>query len=256
MGTCSHEMSAIDYSKWDAIDCSDDEEDEEDFATAAPRVTRLDGGSAVTIQGLNDAANGAVTMNDSASDMQVDEQEEEDEMEEPSTAITMQHRNTSALSNDMLSMNGGRTGCGAFWSQDKASCIVSVIMAAGTRARDVKVVLGKKRILVSGKGGEVALDGELAHDIIETSEPLEWELKDLAADPEKRRLCCVTMIKKAPEVVTLWWPRVLTTDQKIDTTQIQGREKSKAGEGRSVWEEAHKMFKDKVSKIEKQEVEI
>ena len=59
-------MSAIDYSKWDAIDCSDSEEEEEDFSTAAPRVTRLEGGSAVTIQGLNDAAEGGITMESAA----------------------------------------------------------------------------------------------------------------------------------------------------------------------------------------------
>ena len=86
------------------------------------------------------------------------------------------------------------------------------------------------------------------------------------------------MTKKAPDLVTLWWPRVLSTDEKVDTIQIQGlsrnrhncdcrslsylicdwpgRNKDKVGTGRSVWEEAHRMFKDKVSKIEKQEVEI
>ena len=58
--------------------------------------------------------------------MEVDEDDEEtEEHVDPSPAITLQHRNTSALTAEMLTLNGGTTSCGSFWSQVAGSLVVA-----------------------------------------------------------------------------------------------------------------------------------
>ena len=106
-------------------------------------------------------------------------------------------------------------------------------------------------------------------------EGLEWELKDW--DEDQQRLCSITLVKKAPGNVTVWWPKVLTTDDAIDTTKIEGPNRwhpefwfvtrnflsycwyigrQSAADGRSVWEEAHRMFKEKISNHTPENIEI
>lgn len=66
-------------------------------------------------------------------------------------------------------------------------------------------------------------------------EGLEWELKDWDNDLEQRRLCSITLVKKAPGNVTVWWPRVLTTDDAIDTTKIEGSAPLQFRDDTKIW---------------------
>eukprot|EP00658_Telonema_sp_P-2_P067521 TRINITY_DN5643_c0_g1_i1.p1 TRINITY_DN5643_c0_g1~~TRINITY_DN5643_c0_g1_i1.p1 ORF type:complete len:268 (+),score=90.68 TRINITY_DN5643_c0_g1_i1:129-932(+) len=245
-GENQHAMPAIDYSKWDAMEFS---ESDDEPSNPKPTVTRLDPGTAVTIG-----------QQQQQQQQQEEEEEEEEEEEWPETAggvlpPTLEARNTSVVGRAEMGLNGGETGDGAgVWCQDKGSCTLSVWVPAGTKARDTTVRLNQKQLGVWVKGAAV-LEGTLAHEVEEPEDgEAEWELKD-TEDGSGRRVCRVVLIKKAPGGVTIWWPRLLDQDENdIDTTQIQGRRNVEAN--KSAWEEAHRMFRQKVAQIVPEEIPI
>ncbi|KAF8078678.1 nuclear movement protein nudC [Lyophyllum atratum] len=95
------------------------------------------------------------------------------------------------------------------WTQELAELDINISVPKGTRAKDLVVTIGKKKLSVGLKGQEKILDGELCQEIkIEEST---WTLED-----SQTVLIHLEKLNKER-----WWENVLTHHPKIDTRKIE-----------------------------------
>ncbi|KAK0208066.1 nuclear movement protein nudC [Desarmillaria ectypa] len=95
------------------------------------------------------------------------------------------------------------------WTQELTELDLIVPVPKGTRARDLSIVIQKKKLSVGLKGKEKILDGELCKEI--KVDDSTWTLQDSeAVDIHLEK------VNKAQ-----WWENVLTHHPKIDTTKIE-----------------------------------
>ncbi|KAF4623530.1 hypothetical protein D9613_001757 [Agrocybe pediades] len=95
------------------------------------------------------------------------------------------------------------------WTQELGEVDLTVPVPQGTRARDLKVVIDKKRLVAGLKGKEPILAGELCKEI--KVEDSTWTIQDN----------CLLVIHLEKLNQQTWWENVLTHHPKIDTTKIE-----------------------------------
>ncbi|KAK2461957.1 hypothetical protein APHAL10511_006420 [Amanita phalloides] len=95
------------------------------------------------------------------------------------------------------------------WTQELGDVDIIVPVPKGTRARDLDVVLGKKKLNVGLKGQEPIMGGELCKDV--KVDDSTWTLQD-------NRAVHVHLEKLNQQT---WWENVLTHHPKIDTRKIE-----------------------------------
>ncbi|GMK54957.1 hypothetical protein CspeluHIS016_0200130 [Cutaneotrichosporon spelunceum] len=98
------------------------------------------------------------------------------------------------------------------WSQELGTVSVSLPLPAGTRGRDLEVVMDRRRLKVAVKGGATLLEGELFEDI--AKDDSSWTIDDGVLTFELEKMSAHIGSHR-------WWPHVLTHDPRIDTTKIQ-----------------------------------
>jgi len=103
------------------------------------------------------------------------------------------------------------------WKQALQDVDIVVPVPKGTRARDLVVVIAKKKLSVGLKGKEPILVGDLCQDI--KVEESTWTLEDQSS--------IEIHLEKVNKMQ--WWENVLTHHPKIDTRKIQP-ENSKLGD--------------------------
>ncbi|KAI0756907.1 nuclear movement protein nudC [Daedaleopsis nitida] len=95
------------------------------------------------------------------------------------------------------------------WTQQLGDVDITVPVPKGTRARDLTVVIQKKKLSVGLKGKEPIMSGELCKEIkIDDST---WTLED-----QESILIHLEKLNQQQ-----WWENVLTHHPKLDTTKIQ-----------------------------------
>ncbi|KAI0068255.1 nuclear movement protein nudC [Artomyces pyxidatus] len=95
------------------------------------------------------------------------------------------------------------------WKQELPEVDIVVPVPKGTRARDLNVVIQKKKLSVGLKGQEPIMTGELCHEI--KMEDSTWTLEDQQS--------VEIHLEKLNKMQ--WWENVLTHHPKIDTRKIQ-----------------------------------
>ncbi|KAG5647934.1 hypothetical protein DXG03_006968 [Asterophora parasitica] len=95
------------------------------------------------------------------------------------------------------------------WTQELGEVDISVPVPQGTRARDLVIVLQKKKLSVGLKGQDKILDGELCMEI--KVEESTWTVVD-----NQSVLIHLEKINKER-----WWENVLTHHPKINTRKIE-----------------------------------
>ncbi|KAI1788752.1 nuclear movement protein nudC [Ganoderma leucocontextum] len=95
------------------------------------------------------------------------------------------------------------------WTQQLGDVDITVPVPKGTRARDLSVVIQKKKLSVGLKGKEPILAGELCKEI--KLDDSTWTLEDQES----------VLIHLEKFNQQQWWENVLTHHPKIDTTKIQ-----------------------------------
>jgi len=95
------------------------------------------------------------------------------------------------------------------WTQILGEVDVTVPVPEGTRARDLTVVLTKKKLSVGLKGKEPIMGGELCKEI--KVDDSTWTLQDSK----------VVLIHLEKLNSQQWWENVIASDPKIDTKKIQ-----------------------------------
>lgn len=115
------------------------------------------------------------------------------------------------------------------WTQKLMDVDIEVAVPKGTRARDVAVDIGRKKLSIGLKNQEPVMSGELCREIkIEDST---WTLglylhpvaimdrsDSFHGIPEDQERICVHLEKIDRQK---WWENVLTHHPKIDTTKIE-----------------------------------
>lgn len=266
----------VDYSKWDAMEVSETEsegESEEEGKGAGFRgqassgrgpagVYKVTPGEDLHIPGRN------VTLKASsglAAAARVKPTDPEDAMLSGITEIPLSE-DVAAAPDDLSAwaMDGALTDNYA-WTQDADSVIVSVFLPAGAMARDVNVaLLGGKTLRVTHEGALV-LDGTLFAAVLppppEDEGALDWEIKDVPADPAARRAVRVTL-EKEPVLggaAIMWWKAALAGEPEIDISNLRGRSKRKQAAAASFMEnfaKAKEMFAEKMRNREDTRVEV
>jgi len=125
----------IDYSRWDAIDVSSDDETEQ---VGGPRVHRLGPETSGELRVGN------VTLRSRGRETEQANGDGEDQGARPSASASpsLSERDEYREELKILSKSGARYDK-YLWSQDRFTCTLSVLVPRGTRARDVSVSLSK-----------------------------------------------------------------------------------------------------------------
>lgn len=238
-------MSVLDYSKWDHIGDSESDEDmpQVHVSKLTEKTTFANGLTATpATKGSTQAQPSVVS----------------------SAAVSSKAAQGTAV--DAYTRNGGQTNS-YLWCQDERTCTVRLPVPKGTRAKFVRVKAQNQSLHVGvitppNKQAVQCLEGKLAFPIDESDEALEdhWRLEDatlpLGQASKDHRCLVITLTKKTPVAgVVMWWNRVMQDDAPLDTTKFADRQNS----GKSItsaWSEAHKLFKEKVAKIEKVDIPV
>ncbi|CAG8495066.1 13173_t:CDS:2, partial [Funneliformis caledonium] len=95
------------------------------------------------------------------------------------------------------------------WKQTLQDVDITVPVPKGTRAKDLKVDIKKKHLIVGLKGQTPIIEGELCKEV--KIDDCTWTLED-----QKE---IFIHIEKSNQME--WWKNVITTHPEIDTTKIQ-----------------------------------
>jgi len=272
--------------------------EEEPAGAGRPRITRLDGPSRVTRdadgmitidstqpQTSQTASPGSTNLVTGATASKSAETSSQKQAPQPELI-----KSSQIHLNKRLTKNGGQftdeaTQSQIFWSQDRQEVTVNIEFdPCHIKSKDIHVVAsgmvpyGERNAAVGG-GGEThgklkvmaivdgentamtLLEGELPHKIhlAEDEEEVEWEI----LTEDDRKFVVVTLRKAAPMAgVVIWWDCILQHCPKIDFSSIEGRSKESSGSSgagmESAWEEAHRLFKEKVKTgaLHKHEIDI
>ena len=241
----------IDYSKWDNLDVSSSE-DEDD--APQPRVTRLDAPSSVTFGGKGGEIS-ATAKPPSASPLPSSK-----ESPKSKTAKTTVQSSWTDHGGLLRAKSNSGEERNLYWSQDRYSVTLRLELGKGEKVKSVVVdgilpyadrwsAVGSTKVkLICKSGQEVLLEGELPHAVHLAEEDLavDWSVED----EQMHRFLVVTLHKAVPmQGLTVWWRRPLMSFPEADLTDIRGDDKSKqqgaaSKEFLDAWEEAHKIFRE------------
>jgi len=230
----------VDYSRWDALEVSDDEDDDR---RARPQVTKLEGPT--TIELGHGRPRKAAPVPAPPRIVEVAEAPAAPPAAPPAAAAPAVDAASPEEHVARITANGGRAN-EYFWSQTKATVTAHFLVPAGTRARDVRLSVGEEGEVAVRVGGQAAVEGRLRHRVKAPEDDLEldWELVDLPGLDS--RLVRVTVDKEAPQGVALWWDSLLQGGPTIDVGSLQGRDAAGQRSFAEAWEEAHRIFQEKV----------
>lgn len=301
----------IDYSKWDKMDFSDDEEDDQSSSSYehnTPRVTRLDEPSSITF-GNDDGGSINITQSNlkphSGNSVQKALGKSIDATCDSGKSKKFHEKDTKLK---LLTRNGGAyidpsTQSETFWSQDRNETIFSVAFdstkiasrdirvevkgalsykdrfaaVGGNRAIDADIANSKGELIVSASSfsipsSSILFRGHLAYSIHlpEDEEEVDWEI-DTTSNLKNKKLVKITLSKALPmQGLTIWWNKPFLGFPEIDVVNdIEDRDKKRNTNGcdqrtpiknheqmKTVWDEAHRMFREKVKNREKQSIDI
>ena len=252
----------VDYSKWDKF-VADLSSDEEEYVKAKPRITAFDKPTAVTIgpSGLPSKRKPAA----------------------PSSAPRIMAAGSGEMKGsgsgvgDLLSAfsKNGASCEGYCWSQTSDAAVLRVWVPLDVVAKRVRVrILAKPKKIKDEKSADKlanatsdtkaffgedfwlsvdvdkkpVVEGQLGYPVVLDDDydgGVDWQLETEG----ERRWITVDLVKKNPlKGVKIWWSRLLTGETGIDLQKISDRRKS-SSQMKKNWEEAHRLFQQKVSKI-------
>lgn len=160
---------------------------------------------------------------------------------------------------------------GAFSYKDRNSATAS---GGGDIAHSSSCSSASKGTLTVVSGDDIILKGDLPNFVYfpEGEEEVEWEM-DISNNDPKKGLIRITLLKAVPmQGLTIWWRHPLLNFPEINVeTDIEGRYKQNnvsssssgskhdqqaASKIKETWDEAHRMFREKVKNREKQVVHV
>lgn len=279
----------IDYSKWDNLEVSSSEDEDEDDKT--PRVTRLDAPSQVTFGGAG--ANGAV----SASPEVDTKKTSSSKLSKPLESSSATTGTTTASHTQSWTDRGGlletksdtKQSRNLYWSQDRYTVTLRLELLRDTtekvRSVGVEGILpysdrwmavgtAKPRLSCVSTNGEMLLEGELPHPVHLAEEDsddglVDWSVVVDNNEKGQLRFLTITLHKAVPmQGLSVWWRRPLMGFPEVDLDAVRsgttsadigssssGTKGDTSKEFLEAWEEAHKIFREgKQKKTEQKSV--
>jgi hypothetical protein len=250
----------IDYSKWDELDVSSSDDEDEDngderMGMTTPRVTRLNAPTKVTFGGPSSSIEvlpGQIQQDDPKA------------TPTPAAATATGKHNKIAFWTD----RGGQATVGdgqrhLYWSQDRYSVSLRLKLQAEEKVASVAVegilpygdrcsAVGssKAKLVCTLKNGSILLEGELPHPVhlgAEDDEAVDWSVEE----EDSGRFLAIVLNKAVPmQGLSLWWRRPLMDVPEIDLVHARGGSQHSSDGGVSkefleAWEQAHKLFREK-----------
>jgi len=163
-----------------------------------------------------------------------------------------------------LTRNGAHRG-DYLWRQTKTEVEISVLLAAGIRAKELRVQLlhppdTQQRLLVSKRGADRdAFDGTLAYAVGQPDDEsdLAWEVTDFGGAEPGQRLLRVTLQKQAPAGVVVWWNRAFVHEAELDPLTFPDRQHTdRVKAQQDVWEQAQQMFRERAAATQPQIIDV
>lgn len=243
----------VDYSKWDHIDVSDDSD--EDEGRTFPKVTKFEkpGSIKISKEGVSFAESLPLT-----------------------TKQSNINTSSSIVHNDSLLWRNGSKLEKFVWSQTQTEVTVRFNVPADLAAKNIKIKFTDTKTLhiteINSKAGSpYNFNGRFQYYIrsgdsldSDTDEYSDWEILTI----QDQRYIVITLQKVSVIAgAVFWWDRVFEGDPAIDVTTIADRRGQRPQGGQetlssadtshsNVWEEAHKMFREKVASQQPREVLI
>lgn len=241
----SNKEHMVDYSKWNSF--GDDEEEEQTFSS--PRVTTFEGekGRSFVIgpSGVNI-------------------------VKAPTSAPVHIKTSKRELVADFQldSTNGGVTESYT-WSQTSHEAFIRKIVPSDLKASNVSVKFEPSSGYLSAsdtKSNICLFEGNMSYKVeIDADDQIgsvQWELVTVSESSVRNgqkvdhRVLEITMKKVSPIPRSIiWWKNVFVGSSEIDVTAIAGRG-SASKESASVWDEAHKLFREKIATRELINVDV
>ena len=237
----------VDYSRWNKIDFSDSEDDDNDAQGrgGGPTVTTLDHHEQVRIDStgislLPPVSSFSSTFSSSSLP--------------PSSSSSLASK--PPRSNRAVDHSDDWNKCSARdfqWRESKNEVFLLIPVVSNQRASELIIKFDSlTRTLSVEKCGASLLEGKLRYEIAKDPEDiLDWELVSNSSLNEK--YISIVLQKKSPLPNTnIWWSCVFEGDEEIDVTQIKARQeitfKSSASSSfAEAWKAAHQQFVDKAS---------
>ena len=241
--------SVLDYSKWDNLEVSDDEDE-----VRRPTVHKLDKPTSVTFGGSSSTFKKTIkkttpTFQDVTDDTDQNQKQDQNKTSlPPSSSLLLQQRTKNGAATD-----------GHMWSQTRSDITIRIHVPSSVRAKDIVITVpDEKTLLIKMNNEPFIQDQKFSFPVLPVPDTLDvdWEIERDAntedGDGISQTLLRVTLQKKTiTSQVIMWWNRIWESeDIQIDVTSIEAR-RSKGGvekmkNAADVWAEAHKMFRDKV----------
>lgn len=235
-------MSGVDYSKWDKIEMSSDEEDRKlDYEC---NVTRFDSPQSITIGG-NEGSN--------ISDLNVKKEELKIESGHVSREKTM------SLDDYVF---GGKSVCGKdyYWTQTDSglTLVLEIDPEMQRNSKEFRVDVTESGMKVM-HCSEILLLEEFEYGVNTDEDAIFWSVKEIKrSDKSKTKMLVIELEKKKLDAsIRLWWKRIFKGGIETDTSRFC-RYTSKTEERNKrfmdAWDAAHKEFKNMIQSRQKTSV--
>lgn len=231
----------VDYSKWNRFQDSDNDTSEETTTRPFPRVTKLD-------------KPGRFTIDSSGTTF-----EESHNSNIPVATSSSSCVNDLEVPDDWI-RNGSRSN-NTIWSQTPADIIIHHEIPSHLKAKDIKDIKYNsvtREFKFETTCNDVQLEGILRFEILindikdDSNFIVDWEIVSLSNKSSVRRFLEIILKKKLPMTnIVVWWDRLFSNDTPIDLTKIEGKRSNLTN---TLWEDAHKQFKEKISKRQHKEL--
>ena len=259
----------MNYSKWDHIDVSDDSEEE---GRGLPRVTKFEKPGSINIskEGMSFTPSSTTTTKPSSSSSF------------SSTSYTLNNKNTD---NDSILWKNGAKLEKFHWSQSQTEVTLRFSVPTELAAKTIKIRFPDAKSLsiteINSKAANpFSFSGRFRYEVrtgdgvdSETGEFSDWEILTLQG---QRYLVMALQKVSVLAGAVFWWDRAFEGDSPIDVTAIadrRGLRLQTQGGGRggatatksdsvdssaatNVWEEAHRLFREKIASQQPHEVLI
>ena len=230
----------VDYSRFDNIDVSSDDED-----AAAPHVTRFDGEHAVSFGG-GQAPTAFPVQRPPEQQPSVHKTTDASATTSVSAATpsggSAQAATPEESENSSWTRNGAASDDGVLlWTQDAQSVVLRVRAPAGTRAKDVSVEIAEQCVTVHVRERRIAVQLAYRVDASEDATAGAWELHD-DRQPSQTRWVKIALQKQSPIAgAVFWWPRLRPGDDDVES--LPDRNQAKQNAFAQAWNDAHEEFR-------------
>ncbi|KAH8582310.1 Low complexity [Cryptosporidium sp. chipmunk genotype I] len=239
-------MSGVDYSKWDKIEISSDEESER--LGSGCNVTRFDSPQSITIGGRRE----------SEEDKKLSSNLIADELEiEPGH---VSREKTLSLDDYVF---GGRSKSGKdyYWTQTENDLIVIVEINPEMKNTDFKINVTEKSVTIM-YGLETILLEEFEYEVKDDDSTVFWSIKEVESfdtTQKKRKVTRMLVLelekKELNTSIRLWWKRVFKGGIETDISNFSRFTSTKKEERNKkfleAWEKAHNEFRNKIKNRQK-----